>query len=310
MKIYSKLSGAYRKLPNPVVALGMFDGMHIGHQSIVRRAVELARAEDGTAMVFTFQNHPMSVLSPERMPLSIGSRELRQRILEGLGVEVLLEIPFTKALARRSPEEFLTLLQRGIAPHILVTGPNYTFGRMGKGTGRMLLRDGERYGFRAEICPAVMRDGRPVSSTRIRALISEGDLEQANEFLGRPFTYCARVVHGERRGRLLGFPTANLPIPVESAMVPNGAYAVRVIVCGAEYNGLANVGNNPTFGEGSPRKLEVNIRDFSDNIYDEMISVQFLERLRGEQRFSSADLLVRQLRRDLDKAKHIWEGVR
>ena len=306
MRIYTKLSGSFRKLPCPAVALGMFDGMHIGHQSIVRRAVELARANEGTAMVFTFANHPMSVLAPERMPLAIGSRELRQQILEELGVEVLLEIPFTKALSRRSPEEFLKLLQRGFAPRYLVTGPNYTFGRLGKGTGRMLLRDGERYGFQAEICPAVLRDGRPVSSTRVRALIAEGNLERANEFLGRPFTYCSRVVHGERRGRMLGFPTANLVIPAGSAMVPNGAYAVRVSLRGMEYDGLANVGSNPTFGDGNARRLEVNIQNFSDDIYDVLVSVQFLEKLRDEQRFPSVELLVRQLRKDREKAERIW----
>ncbi len=295
------------RYPDIVVALGMFDGVHIGHQSIIRRAVELARSIHGTPVVFTFSNHPLEILAPERTPLLIGSRALRQRVLEGLGVEVLLELTFTRSFSKRSPEEFLRLLERHFSPRYVVTGPNYTFGRMGKGTGRMLIREGEKYGFRAEVCPVVLQDGRPVSSTRVRGLLAEGDLETVNEFLGRPFAFYSRVVHGDRRGRTLGFPTANLVIPETRAMLPNGAYAVLTEVKGKMYHGLANIGSNPTFEGIRNRRLEVNIQDFSRNIYNEMIGVSFLGKLREEQKFSSVEQLVKQLRRDREQAAVYWK---
>lgn len=307
MKIYSRLIRFSAKYPDIVVALGMFDGMHIGHQSIVRRAVELARMIHGTPMVFTFSNHPLEILAPESAPLLIGSSHLRRKILEELGVEVLLELAFTKKLSRLTPEEFMKLLQSDFAPRYVVTGPNYTFGRMGKGTGRMLIREGDSYGFKAEVCPAVQHNGRPISSTRIRALLAEGDLDGANEFLGRPFTYLSRVVHGDRRGRELGFPTANLVIPENRAMLPNGAYAVKVEVRGSSYFGLASIGRNPTFAGERQRRLEVNIRDFSKDIYNELLAVSFLGKLRDEQKFASADQLVRQLRKDRDQAERFWK---
>ena len=136
----------------PVVALGMFDGVHIGHASIIRRTVEISAQIEGTAMVLTFSNHPLSIIAPENQPLAVGNKNLRREIFDSLGVQVLIEIPFTKELSRRTPEEFLNMLREKIAPVYVVTGPNYTFGRFGRGNGRMLIREGENYGFKAEIC--------------------------------------------------------------------------------------------------------------------------------------------------------------
>lgn len=306
MKTYTKITDITKEYPRAVVALGMFDGMHIGHQSIVERARELARNQEGTCVVFTFNNHPMSVLSRERIPLQIGSPELRASILEKMGVDVLFNISFTKEFSRLSPERFLEILRDSIAPCYVVTGANFTFGRQGKGNQRMLQRVGEDYGFRAEICPTVLAEGRPVSSTRIRELLKEGDLDTVNEFLGRPFAFAARVIHGERRGRTLGFPTANLQIRGDRAMLPNGAYAVRVMYKGACYNGLANIGDNPTF-QGCDRRIEVNIQEFQEDIYDQLIQVDFLKKLREERKFPSVDHLIRQLHRDREAAKAVWE---
>ncbi len=298
MEVIKKLSALTKKFPSPVVALGMFDGVHRGHASVIRRAVEVAQKISGTAVVFTFANHPLSVLSPETAPLMIGSRSLRREIFESLGVEVLIEIPFTKELSRRSPEEFLELLREKISPAYVVTGPNYTFGRFGKGNGRLLLREGESYGFSAEICPAVTVDKKTVSSTRIRALIAEGNLSEANELLGRNFTYVSKVVNGDRRGRKLGFPTANLEIEDHRAMLPNGVYIVRVWVGGEIFSGIANVGDNPTF-KVAKRRLEVFIDNFSGDIYGEEIAVSFVSKIRDEKTFASVDELKAQLNEDL-----------
>ena len=305
MKVYTKLTDLTKSYRDIVVALGMFDGVHIGHQSIIRRAVELAREIKGTAMVFTFSNHPLSVVAPQALPPQIGTNLLRETRLQKLGVDVLMSVPFTRAFAGNSPEEFLQLLQQEFAPRYVVTGPNYTFGAKGKGNQRLLLRAGRDYGFRTEICPAVLKEGRPVSSTRIRSLLDQGNLLEANDFLGYEFTVIDRVIHGDQRGRTLGFPTANLAIPDERVMLPNGVYAARVIYEGKHYDGLANIGNNPTF-EGCNRRLEVNIQDFSQDIYDKVLEVRFLARLRDEVKFDGVEQLVRQMRKDKEKARSYW----
>ena len=286
----------------PVVALGMFDGVHIGHASIIRRTVEIAAQIDGTAMVLTFSNHPLSVIAPENQPLAVGNRNLRREIFDSLGVQVLIEIPFTKELSRRTPEEFLTMLSEKISPAYVVTGPNYTFGRFGRGNGRMLIREGENYGFKAEVCPAVTIGRKTVSSTKIRALIAAGDLSAANELLGRNFTYTSQVMHGDKRGRKLGFPTANLEIDDRHSMLPNGVYVVRVKVFDKIFNGIANIGDNPTF-KVAKRRLEVFIDEFSGDIYGENISVSFIEKIRDEKTFASVDELKTQLRADLNFLK-------
>ena len=298
MEIIKKLSGLTPKYKNPVVALGMFDGVHLGHASVIRRAVEVAKKINGTSMVFTFSNHPLTVLSPETAPLMIGSRSLRREIVESLGVEILIEIPFTKELSRKTPEEFLSLLQEKISPSYVVTGQNFTFGRLGKGNGRMLLREGENYGFKAEICTTVTIGKKNVSSTRIRALIAEGDLTLANELLGRNFTYVSKVVNGDKRGRKLGFPTANLEIEDNRAMLPNGVYIVEVKVRNNFYKGIANIGDNPTF-KVAKRRLEVFIDNFSGDIYGEEIAVSFIKKIRDEKVFNGVEELKAQLNEDL-----------
>lgn len=286
----------------PVVALGMFDGVHIGHASIIRRAVEIAAQIDGTAMVLTFSNHPLSIIAPESAPLAVGNINLRREIFESLGVKVLIEIPFTKELSRKTPEEFLDMLSEKISPAYVVTGPNYTFGRFGRGNGRMLIREGESHGFKAEVCPAVTVDRKTVSSTKIRALIAAGELQAANEFLGHEFTYTSQVVNGDKRGRKLGFPTANLEIDDKHSMLPNGAYVVRVKVRDKIFNGIANIGDNPTF-KVAKRRLEVFIDEFNGDIYGEKISVSFIEKIRDEKTFSSVEELKMQLRADLEFLK-------
>lgn len=299
MEIIKKISALTKKYPRPVVALGMFDGVHLGHAAVIGRAVEIAKKIDGTAMVFTFSNHPLTVLDEKSAPLMIGSRSLRREIFEELGIKILIEIPFTKEFSKKTPEEFLDLLREKISPAYVVTGPNYTFGRFGKGNGRILIREGENYGFKAEICPAVTVNKKIVSSTKIRALIAEGDLFAANELLGRNFTYVSEVVHGDKRGRKLGFPTANLEIADNRAMLPNGVYIVLAKVHENFFAGIANIGDNPTF-KVAKRRLEVFIDNFDADIYGEEISVSFIEKIRDEKIFSSVDELKKQLREDLN----------
>ena len=304
MEIIKKITGLTEKYPRPVVALGMFDGVHLGHASVIQHAIDTAKKIDGTVIVFTFSNHPLTVIDPNSAPLMIGSKNLRREIFSNMGVDVLIEVPFTKEFSRKSPEEFLELLREKISPAYVVTGPNYTFGRFGRGNGRMLLRAAQDYGFKAEVCQAFMVDRKTVSSTRIRTLIAEGDLLGANELLGRNFTYAGKVVNGDKRGRKLGFPTANIEIDDQRAMLPNGAYIVRVKVREKFFNGIANVGNNPTF-KVAQRRLEVFIDEFNDNIYGEEIFVSFVSKIRDEKIFSSADELKVQLAEDLRTMRNV-----
>ena len=304
MEVIKKIIGSTKKFSRPVVALGMFDGVHLGHAEVINHAIDTAKKISGTAIVFTFSNHPLTVIAPDDAPLMIGSKNLRREIFSDMGVDVLIEIPFTKEFSKKSPEEFLQLLQEKISPAYVVTGPNYTFGRFGRGNGRLLLREAENFGFKAEVCQAFTVERKIVSSTRIRALIAAGDLDSANQLLGRNFTYAGEVVNGDKRGRKLGFPTANIEISDKRAMLPNGAYVVRVKVRGKFFNGIANVGDNPTF-KVARRRLEVFIDDFSANIYGEEIFVSFIGKLRDEKIFSSAEDLKAQLNEDLRTMRNV-----
>lgn len=310
MIIVNKLSEAKGHLEGKrtAVALGTFDGVHIGHQSIIGKAVDLAKENDLVSVVYTFSNHPLTVVAPDRAPMQIGDSISKAVYLEEMGVDILLNISFNDKLAKQSPEEFLQLLQQNLRPRFVVTGPNFSFGYKGKGNPRMLVRVGGDYGFQAEIGKAVQLDGHMVSSTKIRQLIESGDLDSVNEYLGRYFCFGGRVVHGDHRGRTIGFPTANLAIPAGRAMLPSGAYSAFVLLDGKKYQGIANVGSNPTF-EGCSHRLEVHILDFSGDIYDRAITVEFVSRLRGEIKFSGIEALVQQLHRDEAQARTLLDKI-
>lgn len=289
-----------------VVAVGTFDGVHIGHQALISRAVSLAREADVPCVVFTFQNHPLSVLAPQRVPSFLSSPEERRRVVASLGVDFVIEEPFTKELASLSAEGFLSRLVETLAPRTVVVGENFSFGAGGRGTPEFLASQGKNMGFHVEKVPLLSHAGETVSSTRIRVLLSAGDVRLAGELLGRPFSITGVVVHGDERGRTLGFPTANLLPPKGEACPANGAYAVRVVLeSGEEKIGVANVGSNPTF-DGNERRVEAHLLDFSGDLYGQDITVRFVERLRAEKKFPSPEALVGQIRRDEQKAREIF----
>ena len=308
MKIAERLSDARKEQDarGGVVAVGTFDGVHVGHQALISRAVSLAREAGASAVVFTFQNHPLSVLAPERAPSALTSSRERRRIFEALGVDLVVEERFTPELASLSAEDFLARLADTLAPRAIVVGENFSFGAGGRGTPDFLLARGKAMGIGVEKVPLLRRAGETVSSTRIRALLSAGDLRFAGELLGRPFALSGRVAHGDERGRTLGFPTANLSVLPGEACPAKGVYAVRVILSdGIERCGVANVGDNPTFGGVEPR-VETHILDFSGDLYDAPMTVRFVERLRAEQKFPSPEALVAQIRRDEQSAREIF----
>lgn len=305
MKTFSEIVNLKSEYKNIALALGMFDGMHLGHRSIVNRAVELSKKINGVSAVLTFQNHPLAVLDKDVMPLAIGDSEIRRNILDSMGVDILMDIPFTKEFSLISPPNFLKILQENLEPKYIVVGKNFTFGKGGVGDGDLLIKESKNFGFNAEVCKTVLSEDKPISSTRIRSLIKEGNLEEVNNFLGRPLSYIGEVVHGDKRGRTIGFPTANLYFWENRARLPNGVYASKVKYKNKIYNAISNIGNNPTFNLKETR-LEVNILDFDDEIYGEKIEVMFIAKLRDEKKFESVDELISALKNDRENAKKYW----
>ena len=287
---------------NLAVALGTFDGIHIGHQNVILQAVKLAKEHQGMSAVFTFSNHPLSIIAPERKPLIINDTLAKIRDIENLGVDFLFNIEFTPQMCQMAPEAFLEMLHDYLSPKFLVTGPNYSFGAKGAGTPELLKNAGKQYGFKAYIQHFIYCQNNMVSSTVIRKALAEGNLDCANKMLGKPFSINEEVIHGKKRGRLLGFPTANLAIETKRAMVPNGVYVVEAYVDGKKYQGVASVGTNPTF-EDISRRVEVNIFEFNHDIYGKIIRVDFLKMLRREIKFTSVDALLNQMKKDVKRTK-------
>lgn len=289
-----------RELKNPVVTLGNFDGVHLGHQKIFRLLIEKARRINGTSVVYTFEPHPIKVLYPERrMPLITSYRE-RATLVEQMGVDVLVSAPFERGFASQSAKEFVQeILVGSIGAREVLVGYDYAFGRNREGDTGLLQQLGRQMGFEVEIVPPVMMNGHAVSSSRIRTVVEEqGDVALAARMMGREFCLEGVVVEGHRRGKSLGYPTANLRL--ENELLPKpGVYAVLVRVEGLEstWGGMANLGTNPTFSE-RVLSFEVHIFDFQGDLYGKRLKVALLDRLREERRFPSVKALVDQLGKD------------
>ena len=247
MKIFSNLSDLNHKFTNTAVALGTFDGVHIGHQKVISSAIDLAKQSAGMSVVFTFANHPLTIINPRRCPLQISTFSEKEKLIENLGVDVLLSIPFTKEFLHLSPQDFILELAEYLQPSYLVVGPNYHFGYHGAGTPDTLRLAGEKHGFSVVIQPAVYHNNVLASSTIIRKLILDGKVDQAASLLGRNLSLRGVVITGDGRGRMLGFPTANLAVDQGLVIPGNGVYAVKVNIDSLSYNAVANIGVNPRF---------------------------------------------------------------
>ncbi len=303
MLLIRSLEELHCQFQNVSVALGTFDGVHLAHRFVIGRTVEWSQIHAGTSMVFTFANHPLSIIHPQRVPPQLQSLSGKTEQIRKLGVTVLVRIPFTRELLHLPPEDFVHLLATKIAPRHIVVGPNYSFGDKGLGTPGMLTGLADRYGIETEICPEVMENGVMVSSSVIRRLISKGEVLEAASLLGRPYELNGCIVHGDHRGRTLGFPTANMKISPQLLIPGKGVYAVRVKVGRGYHDGLCNVGVNPTFAQENLR-VETHILDFDREIYGKRMTVYFLGRLRSEKAFPSAEALILQMQSDMQKAKN------
>ena len=291
-----------------VVALGTFDGLHRGHMDVIRTAWEEAHRTDALLAVFTFSNHPFACFRPDRVPPALITPAQKQALLRDLGVDVLVDVPFDLIVARIAPEAFLEQLQV-LGYSCLVVGNNFTYGLRGAGTVDTLAASAQRLGFKLMVRQLVSDGATIISSTAIRRLIAEGDVQEAAHMLGRSYSLTGAVASGNQRGRLLGFPTANLELADYNQAIPlAGVYAVQVLHSGQRYGGMANIGTNPTFGDVAKPRLETHIFDFNENIYGQEITVQFIARIRGEVKFSSIEALTNQLAQDKMACKHSFQG--
>ncbi len=306
MEVFSRLSEVNGRFNKTAVALGTFDGLHVGHQRIIRQAVSRAQEAGGTSVVFTFGNHPLSVIAPDRCPPLLATPEYKSDLIAGLGADVLLSVDFDRAFLQLSPDAFIGLLVDNLRPALVVVGPNYSFGHRGAGTPEFLAAAGRRLGFEVLIHPAVEVDGVLVSSTLIRQLILAGNVAEAAPLLGRPFRVAGTVAPGEGRGRGLGFPTANIAAADGQIVPADGVYAAYVHTGGRRYRGVVNIGNNPTFADNSHR-IEVHLRDFTADLYGHTIAVDFLAKLRDERAFAGEEELKSQIARDVAAAEEYYK---
>ena len=308
MRVVRHLVHQPRPLARTVLTLGNFDGVHLGHQAIVREAVGRARATGGQAVVLTFEPHPMAVLVPDRAPPIIQALHDRLETLRALGVDVAVLQRFTRTFATLEPEAFVRdFLMRHLELRQVVVGYNVNFGRDRAGSGETLRVLGARLGFDVEVVGPVVAGGEQVSSTRLRAVLGEGDMRRASMLLGRPYALRGRVVVGDRRGRTLGFPTANLHAKPGLLLPPDGVYAVTTEVDGRGHAGVLNIGVRPTFG-GRRRTVEVHVLDFSGDLYRRWLVVHFVERLRGEAAFSGPEALRAAIAADIAHARTVLAG--
>lgn len=297
-----------RLAERPVMALGFFDGVHRGHQALVRRAVTDARRSGVPAGVLTFEPHPLVVLSAERSVDLLTTLPEKEELFAGLGVDLMVVYPFSRELAGLPAEAFVRdVLQTQLGVTEVVVGYNFSFGARGGGHFGLLRRMGEAGGFGAVMIPPVMIRRTVVSSSSIRERLLGGEVERAQEMLGYPYFVRGPVGRGEGRGRKLGFPTANLVVPAPKLLPGDGVYlvGVRLPDGGEEVAGVAAVGKAQTFG-GEARRVEVHVLDYRGDLYGDVLRVSFRRRLRAMRRFASPEELTRQVAGDLDTARVLW----
>ncbi len=284
------------------VALGVFDGVHVGHRAILGAAVAHARATGASALVCTFEPNPLEVLQPDRAPQAITTLEERLDLIAGCGVDGTVVLTFTREVAAIEPEAFVKdVLVERLAARQVVVGFNHRFGRGARGDAALLRDLGGRLGFSVDVIEPLSVDGVPVSSTAIRAALGRGDLASAERMLGRPYTLPGKVVPGAGRGRTLGFPTANVA-PDRPVLLASGVYACGAEVAGQAHRAVVNIGVRPTFG-GDTLAVEAYLLDFAGDLYGQTIRLTFTSRIREERRFPSVDALRAQIADDVDTAR-------
>ena len=293
----NELNNGSRKV---CVAIGVFDGVHLGHQQIIRQTVADARGHDAISLVVTFDRHPSAIVAPDKTPPQIFSRSQKLRAIESLGVDALLEIPFDKTFSEKSGETFIRELARDLGKiHSVCVGADFVFGHKRSGNVALLKKLGAELNFQVHGMAELALDGHTVSSTRIREAIRTGNFDAASQMLGRPYAICGRIVEGDRLGRQFGFPTANLDT-TNLVLPPNGVYAASTKLKEQFYRVALNIGLRPTVATVQPHlRVEAHLLDFSGDLYGAELELELGVKLREERKFASATELREQIARDV-----------
>lgn len=305
MELIDGIENLTKKFPYPVLTIGNFDGVHLGHQVIFHMLVEQAKKMNGTSVVLTFEPHPLRIIAPEKTPKLLTTFRDKINLIRKFGIDVVVCINFTSEFARLQAEDFVKdILSEAIGVKEIFVGSNYQFGRGRKGTPELLKALGREYGFEVTIIQEINLNNVTISSSKIRTLIAKGKVEEAVEFLGRHYSVEGVVIEGARRGKsLLGIPTAN--IATSNELLPkDGVYAVTVEVDRMVYAGAANIGYSPTF-EDKKFSFEVHIINFDGELLGKTLNVNFIKRIRDEMKFSKIEYLATQMRKDMEDIKQI-----
>ena len=307
MILITDLSSITTKFTHSVITLGNFDGLHLGHQELIKMVIKRAKEKGAVSLVVTFRPHPLKILAPAKCPPLISIYEEKIKLFEKMGIDVLVKIPFTVDFSSMAPEDFVKDVLCGLlgAKEIFV-GYNYRFGRGREGNVQTLKRLGEKFGFTVREVQQVSLNGEVISSSKIRHLLKDGEVEHASKLLGRTYAITGIVVKGDGRGKGLGFPTANI-VPKHSIIPANGVYAARLYVRDRLYDGIANIGMRPTFNKEN-LTIEVHVFEFNEDIYNEEVSLYFIKKIREEKKFKGADELIHQIDSDIKTAKEILSG--
>jgi riboflavin kinase / FMN adenylyltransferase len=304
VKIHHDFS-SFKEVKNPVLTIGTFDGVHLGHQALLNRMKTLAQEVNGETVVLTFTPHPRTVLFPEDHGIQLLSdTQEKRKFLDDCGIDHLVEFPFTMEFAKKSAFEYVRdLLVVGMNVHTVIVGYDHRFGRNREGNFQLLLEYADMFQFHVEEIPAQLINESEVSSTKIRNAISVGNVEFAMQATGRNYLLSGTVVHGKGNGQKIGFPTANIKISDPLKLIPaNGVYVVETNINGKNYRGAMNIGTRPTFELNGSRSLEVHVIGFHNNLYEQPLQVEFIRKLRDEQNFGSIDALKEQLAKDIANA--------
>ena len=307
MKLHTSLEEF--KAEKPVVTIGTFDGVHLGHQKVIRRLQKIAERFCGETVIFTFHTHPRLVTAPNETNLRLLTT-LKEKIslFEKYGIDHLVVYPFDLEFSKLPYTEFVEeILVNKIGTHSLVVGHDHKFGKNREGGFEYLQKCASKFNFEIERLDALLVEDSNVSSTKIRDALQEGKIQKANSYLGYEFTLHGKVVNGKQLGRKLGFPTANIEASDPHKIIPQyGVYAVKVVLNNTEYYGMLNIGSRPTFNKNADnRSIEVNIFDFSNDIYGQEIMLIFFDKIRDEQKFENVEMLVKQLEKDKIQALKI-----
>lgn len=284
---------------NTVVTIGNFDGIHKGHIKLIKEAVKEAKTKNYKSVVFTFENHPMRYFRADSIKHIITNEE-KVKIFENLGVDIVFMIPFDEYMTKISATDFVkTILHEKLKCKMVIVGHDFTFARNKEGNASLLESLGKNYNMKVKVIEPIKIKGRRVSSSYIRNLINDGNVSEIKDFLGRNYFLEGEVIHARKIGRTIGFPTANLKAEDKLIIPKNGIYAVKVYIENKVYYGATNIGYNPTVN-GKVLSIETNIIDFDEEIYGEIIKVEFLDRIRDEKKFNSLDELKSQLSKDVN----------